>query len=384
MNSLLLAPQPFYEERGTPIAVKWVAETLGEAGHSVDLLTFPFGADVEMPGVRVIRAARPAGVSRVPIGFSPQKILCDVHLYRAARRLIREKRYDVVHACEESVFFAKALAQKAGAPLVYDMDSSMADQMMEKWGWLRAFRFLLEGFEKRALRSSDLVLPVCQSLADKVDRFAPGKPRVLLHDMAMEFPPVPAETERLRESLNLSGPMALYVGNLEHYQGIDLLLEGFAAAREETLSLVIVGGKPADVEKYRARIAALGLSGRAHLLGPRPLNRLSYYLEQADILVSPRLRGVNTPMKIYSYLLAGRAIVATKIESHTQVLDESFAKLVDPTPAAMGEALRALAQSEPERARLGSRAAELARERHSRAAYRRALLGAYASLGGKP
>jgi len=384
MNILLLAPQPFYEERGTPIAVKWVAETLGEAGHSVDLLTFPFGADVVMPGVRVIRAARPAGVSRVPIGFSPQKILCDVHLYRAARRLIREKRYDVVHACEESVFFAKALAQKAGAPLVYDMDSSMADQMMEKWGWLRAFRFLLEGFEKRALRSSDLVLPVCQSLADKVDRFAPGKPRVLLHDMAMEFPPVPAETERLRESLNLSGPMALYVGNLEHYQGIDLLLEGFAAAREETLSLVIVGGKPADVEKYRARIAALGLSGRAHLLGPRPLNRLSYYLEQADILVSPRLRGVNTPMKIYSYLLAGRAIVATKIESHTQVLDESVAKLVDPTPAAMGEALRALAQSEPERARLGSRAAELARERHSRAAYRRALLGAYASLGGKP
>ncbi|MBW7908515.1 MAG: glycosyltransferase [Kiritimatiellae bacterium] len=384
MNILLLAPQPFYEERGTPIAVKWVAETLGEAGHSVDLLTFPFGADVEMPGVRVIRAARPAGVSRVPIGFSPQKILCDVHLYRAARRLIREKRYDVVHACEESVFFAKALAKKAGAPLVYDMDSSMADQMMEKWGWLRAFRFLLEGFEKRAMRSSDLVLPVCQSLADKVDRFAPGKPRVLLHDMAMEFPPVPAETERLRESLNLSGPMALYVGNLEHYQGIDLLLEGFAAAREETLSLVIVGGKPADVEKYRARVAALGLSGRAHLLGPRPLNRLSYYLEQADILVSPRLRGVNTPMKIYSYLLAGRAIVATKIESHTQVLEESFAKLVDPTPAAMGEALRALAQSEPERARLGSRAAEIARERHSRAAYRRALLGAYASLGGKP
>ncbi|MCO6400474.1 MAG: glycosyltransferase, partial [Verrucomicrobia bacterium] len=66
MNILLLAPQPFYEERGTPIAVKWVAETLGGTGHSVDLLTFPFGADVEMPGVRVIRAKRPAGVSRVP------------------------------------------------------------------------------------------------------------------------------------------------------------------------------------------------------------------------------------------------------------------------------------------------------------------------------
>ncbi len=381
MNILLLAPQPFYEERGTPIAVKWVAETLGEAGHSVDLLTFPFGTDVTMPGVRVIRAARPAGVSRVPIGFSPQKILCDVHLYRAARRLIREKKYDVIHACEESVFFARGLARKANARLVYDMDSSMADQMMEKWGWLRLFRFILEGFEKSAMRTADLVLPVCQSLADKVDRAAPGKRRVLLHDMAMEFPAIPPETERLRETLGIRGPMALYVGNLEHYQGIDLLLEGFAAAQADDLSLVVIGGKEADVAKYRARVAELGLSGRAHLLGPRPLNRLSYYLEQADILLSPRLRGVNTPMKIYSYLLAGRAIVATKIESHTQVLDDSFARLVDPTPAAMGAALRDLAQREDERNRLGARAAEIARERHSREAYRKALLGAYAQLG---
>ncbi|MCO5044801.1 MAG: glycosyltransferase [Kiritimatiellae bacterium] len=381
MNILLLAPQPFYEERGTPIAVKWVAETLGGTGHSVDLLTFPFGADVEMPGVRVIRAKRPAGVSRVPIGFSPQKVLCDVQLYRAARRLIREKKYDVVHACEESVFFAKPIAKKAGAKLIYDMDSSMADQMMEKWGWLRLFRLFLDGSEKSAMRSADLVLPVCQSLADKVNRFAPGKRCVLLHDMAMEFPAIPPETESLRETLHINGPLALYVGNLEHYQGIDLLLDGFAAVKAENLSLVVIGGKDVDVEKYRKRVAELELSGRAHLLGARPLNRLSYYLEQADILVSPRLRGVNTPMKIYSYLLAGRSIVATKIESHTQVLDDSFAKLVDPDPAAMGAALRELAQNEDERNRLGARAAEIARERHSRDAYSKALLGAYAQLG---
>lgn len=380
MNVLLLAPQPFYEERGTPIAVKWVAETLGEAGHAVDLLAFPFGADVQMPGVRVLRAPKPAGVSRVPIGFSPQKILCDIKLYGVARTLIREKKYDVIHACEESIFFARGLARHAKARLVYDMDSSMADQMMEKWGWLRLFRFILEGFEKRAMRSADLILPVCQSLADKVDRFAPGQRRVLLHDMAMEFPVLPPDTERLRATLGIAGPFALYVGNLEHYQGMDLLLEGFAAANAPNLSLVVIGGREADVATYRQRANELGLAGRAHLLGPRPLNRLGYYLEQADILVSPRLRGVNTPMKIYSYLLAGRAIVATRIESHTQVLDDSFARLVEPTPAALGAALGDLAQQEEPRNRLGSRAAEIARERHSRSAYRAALLGAYAHL----
>lgn len=380
MNVLLLAPQPFYEERGTPIAVKWVAETLGEAGHAVDLLTLPFGADVEMPGVRVIRAPGPAGVSRVPIGFSPQKILCDVKLYGAAKKLLREKKYDVIHACEESVFFARSLARRANAQLVYDMDSSMADQMMEKWGWLKLFRVFLEGFERSAMRSADIVLPVCQSLADKVKKFAPGKPYVLLHDMAMEFPAIPPETENLRAALGITGTLALYIGNLEHYQGIDLLLEGFAAASAPELSLVVIGGKEGDLAKYRQRVDELGLSGRAHLPGPRPLNRLGYYLEQADILVSPRLRGVNTPMKIYSYLLAGRAIIATRIESHTQVLDDTFARLVEPTENAMGAALRELASNETERNQLGNNAKEIARTRHSREAYRKALLSAYEQL----
>lgn len=377
MKILLLAPQPFYEERGTPIAVKWVAETLGAEGHAVDLLTLPFGREVELPGVRIVRCARPRGVTRVPIGFSLAKVRCDVQLYRAAARLVRETRYDVVHACEEAVFFARPLARRVGAKVVYDMDSSMADQLMEKWGWLKLVRPILEGFESYALRSSDLVLPVCRSLASKIDRCSPGKPYVLLHDMAMEFPPVPPDTERLRETLGIVGPLAMYIGNLEHYQGMGLLLDGFYAANAPTLSLVVIGGREADIARYRAHAEALGLAERVHFLGPRPLDRLMYYLEQADILVSPRLRGVNTPMKVYSYLLAGRALIATRIESHTQVLDESVARLVEAEPAALGAALRELACDPAARARLGAAAVARARARHSRAAYRAALLEAY-------
>lgn len=382
MNILLLAPQPFYVERGTPIAVKWVAENLAAAGHAVDLVVFPFGQDITMPGVRIIRAARPAGVQRVGIGFSPQKVLCDVTLVAAARRLLRERRYHVIHACEEAVFPALLLARRHRLPLVYDMDSSMADQLMEKWGWLRAFRWLLDGFEKRAVRGASLVLPVCRSLAEKVEAFAPGKPFSILHDQAMQFPPVPAGTEDLRAALGLTGPIVLYVGNLEHYQGIDLLIDGFAAARAAgSASLVIIGGAETDVERYRAKVAALGLTGRVHLLGPRPLNRLSYYLEQADLLVSPRLRGVNTPMKVYSYLLAGRPVVATRIVSHTQVMEDDFACLVEPEPAALGRALDELLGDPARCARLGAAAARIARERHSAEAYRRTLLAAYQKLG---
>lgn len=379
MKVLLLAPQPFFEERGTPIAVKWVAETLAALGHQVDLLAFPFGQEVAIPGVRLLRCARPPGVKRVPIGFSPQKLLCDVNLIRAARGLLRASRYDVIHACEESVFPALLLARRHGARLVYDMDSSMADQLMEKWGWLRAFRWLLEGFEKRAARGADLILPVCRSLAEKAERFAPGQRLVILHDMAIESPEVPPGTEDLRRTLNLSGPLILYVGNLEHYQGIDLLLDGFAETRADA-SLVIIGGNEKDVSAYRAQVEQRGLAARVHLLGPRPLGRLQYYLNQADILVSPRLRGVNTPMKVYSYLLAGKAIVATRIVSHTQVLEDDFARLVEPQASAMATALRELVADGELRARLGASAARIARERHSREAYRATLSRAYALI----
>lgn len=379
MKVLLLAPQPFFEERGTPIAVRWVAETLVELGHDVDLLAFPFGQDVPLPGVRVHRCARPPGVKRVPIGFSFQKVLCDVNLVRAAHRLLRESRHDVIHACEESIFPALALAKRHRAKLVYDMDSSMAEQLMEKWGWLRAFRGVLEGFEKRAARGANLVLPVCSSLAEKARRLAPGQDVVILHDMAIQSPPIPAGTEDLRSALGVQGPLALYVGNLEHYQGIDLMIDGFEQAGTEA-HLVIIGGIEKDVAAYRALVQRRGLGGRVHVLGPRPLNRLQYYLDQADILVSPRLRGVNTPMKVYSYLLAGKAVVATRILSHTQVLEEEFACLVDPDPAAMGGALRELARDAALRARLGAAAARVARERHSREAYRETLQRAYGVL----
>lgn len=383
MNILLLAPHPFYEERGTPIADRWVAEALAGAGHRVDMLVFPFGRDVQIPGVRVLRCARPWGVKRVGIGFSPQKVLCDVALISAARRLLRENTYHVIHACEESVFPALALARRAKLPVVYDMDSSMADQLMEKWGWLNYARWFLEGFERQAVRRADLILPVCRSLADKVQAFSPGKSMAILHDQAMHFPPVPPETEDLRATLGITGPLVLYVGNLEHYQGVDLLMDGFAAVAGQVpeAALVIVGGAEKDVAQARARVAGLRLEKRIHLLGPRPLNRLQYYLEQADILVSPRLRGVNTPMKIYSYLLAGRAVVATRIESHTQVMDDAICALVDPEPAALGRVLGELMRDPARRARLGEAASRRARERHSAEAYRATLLEAYARLG---
>ena len=102
MKILLLAPQPFYEERGTPIAVDLLLKALSDRGESVDVLTYPIGEDRQYPGVTLHRLPKIPGIRKVKPGPSFPKIVCDVVMMFRAARMARRTRYDVVHAVEES------------------------------------------------------------------------------------------------------------------------------------------------------------------------------------------------------------------------------------------------------------------------------------------
>jgi glycosyltransferase involved in cell wall biosynthesis len=142
--------------------------------------------------------------------------------------------------------------------------------------------------------------------------------------------------------------------------------------------LVIVGGREDDITRYRKRAAELGIRPAVHFLGPRPVSLLRDLLGEADVLVSPRLKGLNTPMKIYSYLDSGTAVLATRLPTHTQVLDEHTAYLVDPQPAALGDGLATLLRDPLLRDRLASAAKEYVQREFTPEVARRKL-GAFYS-----
>jgi glycosyltransferase involved in cell wall biosynthesis len=123
------------------------------------------------------------------------------------------------------------------------------------------------------------------------------------------------------------------------------------------------------VASARKDVERRGLSTHVIFAGERPAAEIPHFLEAADVLVSPRSRGTNTPLKIYQYLRAGRAIVATRLLTHTQVLDDQVAILTDATPAGFAAGvLQAL--SDPARAAaLGARAGALAETKYSYEAY---------------
>ena len=151
MNVLLLAPQPFYRERGTPIAVRLLAETLCSLGHSVDLLVYHEGEEISHPGLRLLRAPAPPLVRDVPIGFSWKKLACDVSLTASFVRHARPGRYDVVHAVEEAVFPAVWLRRRHRAAVVCDMDSDLVDQLVGTSRLRGLLRGALDATVRRAL-----------------------------------------------------------------------------------------------------------------------------------------------------------------------------------------------------------------------------------------
>ena len=103
-------------------------------------------------------------------------------------------------------------------------------------------------------------------------------------------------------------------------------------------------------------------------------------LRQADVLVSPRLKGLNTPMKIYSYLDSGSAVLATRLRTHTQVLDDGMAYLVEPEPRALGHGLAELMADPELRAKLASTAKAYVQREHTPQAARRKLEAFYTTM----
>lgn len=166
--------------------------------------------------------------------------------------------------------------------------------------------------------------------------------------------------------------IVMYVGNLETYQGIDLLINSFSLAAKATdqADLVIIGGQETDIQSYSNLSKQLAISHRVHFLGPRPVEDLSKYLAQADILVSPRIKGKNTPMKIYSYLGSGKAVLATSLETHTQVLTDQISVLAEPVPEPFSQGLLTLIQDAELRRALGTAGRELIQANYSFSAFR--------------
>jgi len=373
---LMIAPEPFFEPRGTPFSEFHRIRALTALGHTVDLVTYPFGESVSMPGLRIFRSLRPPLVSGVKVGPSLAKIPLDMLLAVTAIRRAVSGRYDAIHSHEEAGVIGALLSMLLRVPHLYDMHSSLPQQLTNfAFSRSRVIKRAFLTVERFMIRRSRVVVVICPSLEDTVRAIEPQARTVLIENApgSGDEEATSEQAIEVRRSLGLdqAAPVVMYTGTFEAYQGLDLLFASMAIVREARpdARLVLAGGKPDQVLRATEQARAAGVAEVTIFAGERPAREIPAFLLAADLLVSPRSRGTNTPLKIYQYLRSGTAIVATRLLTHTQVLSDHTAILTGTTPREFADGIIA-GLADPDRARaIGIRARELAATKYSYEAY---------------
>lgn len=353
MRALVIAPQPFFSPRGTPFSVYYRTLVTSELGVKIDLLTYGEGHNVDISGVRIIRIPRFRFLGPVKIGPSYVKLFLDIIITAWTIGLLMKNRYDFVHAHEESVFFCLFLKPIFGFKLVYDMHSSLPQQLTNfKFTKSKFLISIFKKLEDACLRASDVVITICPALADYVSRFNHQDRKHFLIENSI-FEPVKLSASELKENHSSSHQrnsrpdlpenkkLIVYAGTLEAYQGIDTLIASLPMVLEKYKDafLVIVGGSDEQVARYKRLAKGLNLIKNIRFTGRVAQILAQRYCEAASVLVSPRSDGTNTPLKVYEQLASGVPLVATRIYSHTQVLTDEVSILVAPEPQALAEGI---------------------------------------------
>jgi glycosyltransferase involved in cell wall biosynthesis len=357
-------------------------QTMAELGEEIDLLTYGQGRDVDIKGVRIIRIPGLRLFGEVRVGPSFLKLLHDAMILVYSLALLIRHRYDYVHAHEEGVYIACLMKPFFRFRLLYDMHSSLPEQLTNfSYTRSRALIRLFEWAEKKAVKTADAVIVVCPALLSHAIEVSKDSSKIVLIENSLFDEVILRDKDRSdysgkaieeAEALHRSGnALIIYSGTFESYQGIELLLEGFSllAAEEESAVLLIIGGEPKQIKFYRAMADRLCLSDRCLVFGRVPQKVVMSCNRLAAMLVSPRLGGTNTPMKVYAQMASGVPIIATRVESHTQVLNADVAVLVAPDRVEMARGMKEILADPVAAGQKADNARKLYEEKYSRNIY---------------
>jgi glycosyltransferase involved in cell wall biosynthesis len=340
---LIVTPQPFYEDRGTPIAVRYVASALGALNVDVHLLAFPVGRDIGMKNVTIHRCANALHIKQVPIGFSLRKLALDAGLWRSFSGLLAHRPFDVVHAVEEAAYMAAALCPPLGQRFIYDMASAIPTELLRKSRFKSALlRTPLEAVQRRVMHNAGHI--ICSAgLASYVRAQAAGTAVNEWQYPALSSVVSEPDLDSLRRKLQIrpGQRVLLYAGSFAGYQGLDLLLAAFArlSAQHPELVLVCVGASGAEEARWSTATPDRSHHGNVRIVARQPRALMPLYMELADVLLLPRVDCENVPLKLYDYMAAGKPIVATRQPGSNRLLNEQRAFLCDATADSLAEAI---------------------------------------------
>jgi glycosyltransferase involved in cell wall biosynthesis len=290
MKVLMIAPEPIFEPRGTPLSVVGRLKALSDMNYRVDLLTYSIGEDVSFPNLRIFRIPKIPFIKKVKIGPSLAKIPLDAMLFILTIIKLQSGHYDFVHSHEEAGVWGLMLSRIFGIPHIYDMHSSLPQQLQNfEFSNSRILISLFQSLERWVLKYSSCIITICPDLYNHVKALFPEKGSVLIENV-LDYGIIFGDKDisnNIIKTLNLNGKqVAVYTGTFEPYQGLNLLIESVEMVVRSIKSIVfiLVGGNPDQVAFYEKLVRQKGLEEYIIFTGQVKPQTVKSYIRCADVV----------------------------------------------------------------------------------------------------
>ncbi len=384
LRVLMLAPTPYFADRGCHVRIFEEARALRALGQEVRIVTYHLGRD--MPGIPTLRIPRVPWYRKLSAGPSWHKPYLDILLLFTALRAARAFRPHVLHAhLHEGAFIGLLLKKLIAVPLVFDCQGSLTAEMIDH-GFIRRGSFLFRLFtfiERFINRRADAIVtssgPGAQAL---LTEWGVDRDRVLpLIDgvNAGEFRPHPKDEARRALQLPDDRPVAVFLGVLNCYQGVDLLLEAIRILHERGSRVhFLVMGFPE--EGYRRTAEGMGIGGMVTFTGRVDYGQAPLYLSAGDIALSPKISRTEANGKLFNYMGCALPTVAFDTPINREILGDAGVYAAYGDAADFAAQIEALLRDAPRRERLAREMSEMAATRHSWEARGKGLLELYRRL----
>lgn len=338
MRIMMIAPTPFFADRGCHTRIYGEITALQRLGHEVELVTYGLGRDIE--GVKTVRSYNFPWYKKLTAGPSVWKILLLPFIYHTARKEIKRYNPDIVHAhLHEGAFiakFCKTFDKNKKRLYVFDLQGSLSGEIIQhkfvkENGIFHKFFIALE----KKINSWFPIITQSENLYNQLITMGVEEERIVNAMDAVDttaFAPTEPDKELVHMlDLDNGKKKVLFMGLLESYQGVDYMFDAFGMVKKqyENVEFIVIGFP--NIDKYRAKAKELGIAKDVKFIGKVRFEDVPSYLSLSKIAIAPKIASAEGDGKIYNYMAMGMSVVAFDRSISREILRDTgiFAKMKD-------------------------------------------------------
>jgi glycosyltransferase involved in cell wall biosynthesis len=344
LRVLMIAPGPFFVDRGFAVSLYEQARALTKRGVELEVVCYPSGRDV--PNIRIHRAWPLPGYDASRTGPSLTRLPLWVLMLIKTLLVARRYKPDLLHAhLHEGALIATIVSRLTRTPWLFDFQGSLS----------------LEMAEKGSLRHGSLPFRATSKLEGWIDRRAPRilvRSAVMQEDLVRRFRVQPqrvtpvgdgcdpevfsprARDDALRARLGVPDRVTVigYIGLLNEQQGIDRLLRAakIVCASHDDVHFLVMGFPVEDAQRLARE---LGIESRITFTGRVDYEKTPEHLALIDLAVAPKVSRTEGNGKLYNYAAMALPVVAIDSEVNREVLASHAYYATDETPDAFAAAI---------------------------------------------